>query len=300
MSPMNIQNNKPKFYRQRFLLSLLKFIDSKTTRTELQKHSFLFSQQTPMGYDFVPYQYGCYSFQLDKDLLNLSELGFIELVNQKINLKIENPTLWLKTQDSNNLFKYPQKQLKGNNLISFVYKNYPYYAINSEITNKVCSTQEKIEIVNQKSQITKESSAIYTLGYEGITLEAYINKLIKNDIKLLCDIRKNPFSRKFGFSYKALSNILPKFDIEYVHIPQLGIESNKRQNLDDKLAYKKLFDEYKTTLPDREKALAQVLDLQKKYKRIALTCFEKSHHECHRHCVSDYLSRNHKAQTVHL
>jgi uncharacterized protein (DUF488 family) len=61
-----------------------------------------------------------------------------------------------------------------------------------------------------------------------------------------------------------------------------------------------LFDEYETTLPDREEALNQVLALQKKYQRIALTCFEKSHHECHRHCVSDYLANHHNTQTIHL
>jgi len=116
----------------------------------------------------------------------------------------------------------------------------------------------------------------------------------------LCDVRKNPFSRKFGFSFKTLSNLLPKVGIDYVHIPQLGIESNKRQDLDNKEAYKKLFDEYKTTLPDREEALDKVLDLQKKYQRIALTCFEKLHHECHRHCVSDYLANKYNIQTAHL
>jgi uncharacterized protein (DUF488 family) len=45
---------------------------------------------------------------------------------------------------------------------------------------------------------------------------------------------------------------------------------------DSQESYKKLFDEYETTLPDREEALNQVLALQKKYQRIALTCFEKS------------------------
>ncbi len=301
MFPMNIQNNKPKFYRQRFLLSLLRFIKTEITRTELQKHSFLFSQQTHMGYDFVPYQYGCYSFQLYKDLLDLSEQGFID-VGEKIELKIENPITWLKTKDSNSLFKYPKehKTLRGDDLINFAYKNYPYYAINSEIIDRVCSAQDKIKIENEKRQLKKKNSTIYTLGYEGISLETYINKLIQNNIKLLCDVRKNPFSRKFGFSYKALNNILPKLGIEYVHIPQLGVESNKRQDLNNKEDYKKLFDEYKATLPNRDKALAQVLDLQKKHKRIALTCFEKIHHECHRHCVSDYLADNNSIQTVHL
>ena len=301
MSPVNIQNNKPKFYRQRFLLSLLRFINTEVTRTELQKHSFLFSQQAPMGYDFVPYRYGCYSFQLDKDLLDLSEQGFIDF-GEKIKLKIENPITWLKTKDSNSLFEYPKehKTLRGDDLINFAYKNYPYYAINSEIIDRVCSAQEKIKIENEKRQLKKKNSAIYTLGYEGISLEAYINKLIQNNIKLLCDVRKNPFSRKFGFSYKTLSNILPELGIEYEHISQLGIESNKRKNLNDKEDYKKLFDEYKTTLPAKEEALNKVLNLQKKHRRIALTCFEKHHHECHRHCVADYLSDNYKTQTIHL
>ncbi len=302
MLPMNTQNNKPRFYRQRFLLSLLRVINTETTRTELHKHSFLFSEQTHMGYDFVPYQYGCYSFQLDKDLLDLSEQGFIQVVGQKIKLKIDNPAIWLKTKDSHRLFKYPekQKQLKGDKLIRFVYKNHPYYAINSEIINRICSDKEKADIENEKRQLKKKNSAIYTLGYEGISLETYINKLIQNNIKLLCDVRKNPFSRKFGFSYKTLSNILPGLGIEYEHISQLGIESNKRKNLNDKEDYKKLFDEYKTTLPAREEALSKVLDLQKKHRRIALTCFEKHHHECHRHCVTDYLSDNYKTQTIHL
>jgi hypothetical protein len=45
---------------------------------------------------------------------------------------------WMKTADSNQLFKYPKehRQMAGDNLIGFVYKNYPYYAINSKIINR--------------------------------------------------------------------------------------------------------------------------------------------------------------------
>ncbi len=301
MPPMNI-SDKPKFYRQRFLLSLLRFINTEITRTELHKHSFLFSRQTPMGYDLVPYQYGCHSFQLDKDLSDLSEQGFIG-PGKKIKLKTDNPITWLKTKDSDSLSAYPKehKTLRGDDLIGFTYKNYPYYAINSEIIDKICSDQERRKIENEKRQLKKKNSAaVYTLGYEGISLETYINKLIQNNIKLLCDVRKNPFSRKFGFSYKTLSNILQKVGINYVHIPQLGVESNKRKNLNHKEDYKKLFGEYKATLSAREEAPEKVLDLQKRHRRIAPICFEKHHHECHRHCVSDYLSDNYKIQTIHL
>jgi uncharacterized protein (DUF488 family) len=297
-----MMNNKPKFYRQCFLLSLLRIIDREVTKTDLQKHSFLFSQQHAMGYDFIPYQYGCYSFQLNKDIEDLAQSNFVKITDNKIQPAKKNPIPWLKTADSNQLLKYPKeaKKLYGDDLISFVYRNYPYYAINSKIINRVCSDKEKSQIQDEQSKITKNSPIIYTVGYEGISLEIYINKLIKNNIKLLCDVRKNPFSRKFGFNYKTLSSLLPKTGIDYIHIPQLGIESDKRQGLDNKEAYKKLFDEYKTTLSDKQEALDKILNLQKKYQRIALTCFEKLHRECHRHCVSDYLANKHNAQTVHL
>jgi hypothetical protein len=36
----------------------------------------------------------------------------------------------------------------------------------------------------------------------------------------------------FADSYKTLNNLLPKVGIDYIHIPQLGIESNKRQDLE--------------------------------------------------------------------
>jgi uncharacterized protein (DUF488 family) len=293
---------KPKFYRQRFLLSLLRIINRGISQTELQKHSFLFSQQQAMGYDFIPYQFGCYSFQLNKDINDLEQSGFVEIIDNKIKLIEQDSMSWLKTADSNQLFKYPKetRKMTGDALISFVYKNYPYYAINSKIIGRICSNKERLQIKNEQSKITKNTSIIYTIGYEGISLEAYINKLIKNNIKLLCDVRKNPFSRKFGFSYKTLNSLLPKIGIDYIHIPQLGIESNKRQDLDNKEAYKKLFNEYKTTLPDREKALDKVLGLQKTHHRIALTCFEKLHHECHRHCVSDYLANKYNAKITHL
>jgi len=105
MSKITTVNNKPKFYRQRFLLSLLRIINRDINQTDLQKHSFLFSQQQTMGYDFIPYQFGCYSFQLNKDINDLEQAGFVEITDNKIKLLEQNSISWLKTADSNQLFK---------------------------------------------------------------------------------------------------------------------------------------------------------------------------------------------------
>ena len=58
-----------------------------------------------------------------------------------------------------------------------------------------------------------------------------MNILIKNDVKVLCDLRRNAFSHKFGFSKNRLQDSLTKLEIEYVHIPQLGVASTRRIGL---------------------------------------------------------------------
>ncbi len=49
------------------------------------------NNKPPWGYDFVPYQYGCYSFQLDKDIEDVLQSEFIKIMNNKIKLITQNP-----------------------------------------------------------------------------------------------------------------------------------------------------------------------------------------------------------------
>jgi len=51
---------------------------------------------------------------------------------------------------------------------------------------------------------------LFTIGYEGISLEEYFNRLIKNDVKVLVDVRNNPLSMKFGFSKTQLKRFCEK------------------------------------------------------------------------------------------
>ncbi len=54
---------------------------------------------------------------------------------------------------------------------------------------------------------------------------------MENNIKTLCDVRKNLISRKRGFSKRQLEKAVRNIDIEYIHMPELGIASEKRRNL---------------------------------------------------------------------
>ena len=96
---------------------------------------------------------------------------------------------------------------------------------------------------------------------------------IINDVKLLCDVRKNSLSMKFGFSKTQLQKACDGLGIKYVHIPELGINSEHRQELNNQSDYDILFDMYKTeVLSETQDKQKSVLDLLNKYDRIALNC----------------------------
>ena len=44
----------------------------------------------------------------------------------------------------------------------------------------------------------------YTIGYEGVKLEGFILCLEQHGIQVLADVREKPYSRKPGFSQRAL------------------------------------------------------------------------------------------------
>ncbi|MDR0676902.1 MAG: DUF488 domain-containing protein, partial [Elusimicrobiota bacterium] len=127
------------------------------------------------------------------------------------------------------------------------------------------------------------------IGYEGCKIEDYINKLIKNNVKIVVDVRKNAFSMKHNFKKNILSNSLDKMNIKYIHIPELGIESQDRKNLKSMQDYKELFNYYeKKSLSKKNKELKILYNLIKKNSRIALTCFEKDYNMCHRSIIAKH------------
>jgi len=137
--------------------------------------------------------------------------------------------------------------------------------------------------------IENVTPTLFTIGYEGLGIEEYINKLVQNNVEVLIDVRKNPFSYKFGFSKKILQNYAEDAGMEYVHIPALGIDSYKRKELKTQDDYNILFKEYETQLEDKQRELNLVIDLLNKNKRIALTCFEKKPEMCHRTRIKNYI-----------
>ena len=63
---------------------------------------------------------------------------------------------------------------------------------------------------------------LFTLGFEGLTIEAFIARLQAALVKTVVDVRELPLSRKKGFSKTAFCTALSAHGIAYMHAPALG------------------------------------------------------------------------------
>jgi uncharacterized protein (DUF488 family) len=133
-------------------------------------------------------------------------------------------------------------------------------------------------------------TAVSTIGYEGRSLESYLNELLRSGVTLLCDVRRNPLSRKYGFSKATLARGCEGVGIRYEHLPELGIASEQRQCLETQADYDALFAEYeRKSLPKQTEALTKIAGWVRSGERVALTCYELLPQQCHRHCVAEAL-----------
>jgi uncharacterized protein (DUF488 family) len=292
----------PNYHRQRFLLVLLDLLGGRLTKMDLQKLLFLSQQEIKCPYyDFIPYQYGCYSFLAQSDIDLLESRGWLQTVDKEIHL-LEKSAANMAYDEFTRVSRFAKKyqDYRGTKLVRYVYEHYPYYAINSKMAKDILDNDSYEAVIRVEKKCKSNLEVLFTIGYEGVSFEKYINQLICHDVRLLCDVRNNPLSRKFGFSKGSLSRLLPKLDIEYIHIPELGIVSEHRNNLETKSDYVQLFKAYKTSLPKKKESVDRISELLDQHKRIALTCFEKQHDLCHRHCISEYLESMRDIKVVHL
>ncbi len=292
---MGKNKKQPTFKRQRFLLSFLRQIQDGVTSTDLQKLVFLYSMKEGSDYyEFIPYKYGSYSFQLAEDVDILCRDGYLSVENTP-------ERVWVKAigeYSPDTLFHIAAE--RGSDLIRKAYREYPYYSINSKIIGRLFGEEETERFSNEKQKYTQTSQVLFTIGYEGKSIEAFINTLIQNNIRLLCDVRKNPLSRKFGFSKRKIERITKNVGIKYIHMPDLGIESNKRSSLETMEDYQHLFQDYARNLMNVEPQLERLYSLLCLNVRIALMCYEKDAVMCHRHVIRDYIDNTHPIRSEDL
>ena len=294
------------FERQRVLLTLLDALGGQSAPTDFQKLLFLYTRgESEPSYEFVPYKFGCFSFTSYADKRKLVAEGLL----------VDDEQEWKLTEAGQSMartkavapllagrFCREHKEIRGNALLAEVYRRFPYYATRSEILEKILPDRKERERV-EAARPTTTDAGLLTIGYEGKCLEIYLNQLLRAGVTLLCDVRRNPLSRKYGFSKGTLSHSCKGVGIRYEHLPQLGIASEERRELKTQADYDALFADYKRkSLPGQTESLAKIQAWISEGFRVALTCFELHPQQCHRHCVAEALERAASCQlkAVHL
>ncbi len=291
--------------RQKILLALVSQQGSPVTSTVLVKLAFLARNETFLRsdqtfYDFVPYKFGPFSFGLYREMAALRKNGYLEVdsterigispmcksLAQKKIRELPESTLWAMENITRSYGKLPQRTL-----LKSVYESYPWYATKSELRDLKPSRVPRLKVAKP---------AIYTVGYEGKSVDSFFRELLRDGIRAILDVRANPVSRKYGFARKSMSEIAAKLDIEYRHIPELGIPGDLRKSLSDYASYQRLLDRYEDSiLPDRRKEISQVAGFMKR-KPAALLCMEKDVNCCHRGRLASVVSHESRLPVKNL
>lgn len=286
--------------RKKIILAILEKLGRGVSAKCMQKYLFLFarSQNGDRIYDFVPYRYGCFSFQANQDLVSLEKNGYITIKDVEHSDKeysllhqyhaIQDLDMFERQKVEEICLLYGK--MSQDELIAYTYRHWPYTAINSVIKQKILNADELAAVTKQKEKLQQADCMLFAIGYEGFSLENFLNRLIRLNVHTLVDVRRNAFSMKYGFSKAILEKACKGVGLNYVHIPELGIESAKRQTLETQKDYDELFDDYEqTTLRENWSYLLKLQKIVEKDNRVCLMCFEKDPKQCHRTRVAKAL-----------
>jgi len=198
------------FDRKKRLLALLDSLGGSVGSLDFQKLLFLYCQEaeaTPT-YEFVPYRFGGFSFNSYADKRRLVDLELLE----------NDEKAWTLTPGGRSAavvaapvhlcmeeFARHHAHLRGDALVAETYRRHPYYAIRSEMAKRLLARDPATLKAIDEANPAVSRPGLSTIGYEGRSLEGYLNLLIQGSVTLLCDVRRNPISRKYGFSKGTLA-----------------------------------------------------------------------------------------------
>ena len=278
--------------RQKLLLSLIAHSGGSITRTTLMKLAFLTKFETSLKsdttfYDFVPYKYGPFSFALYRELSSLAHNGYLS-PDEDNAISMPSQASLLSQGKIEELSEHEIKETKEiaerygalpqTKLLKEVYANYPWYSCKSERRDLKPPSAPRLRTARP---------AVYTIGYEGRSVDSFFREILRCGVKAILDVRANPVSRKYGFAKKSLGSIANRLDIEYHHIPELGIHGSLRKSLGRLESYQRLFLRYQEeTLSKEETRVRRVADYMKLQPSVLL-CMEKDASLCHRGCLAE-------------
>ena len=140
---------------------------------------------------------------------------------------------------------------------------------------------------------------ICTLGYEGLSLDAFIGLLSAAGVTTVVDVRDLPLSHKRGFSKRPLAEALADARIDYRHVKALGCPKPIRDRLRKTGDRRAFFKEFRDHLRGQNDALSELNQIIRS-STACLICFERDPALCHRSIVAESVAKKTGATVRHL
>jgi uncharacterized protein (DUF488 family) len=142
---------------------------------------------------------------------------------------------------------------------------------------------------------------LYTIGYQGKSIEEVIEVLERAKVHIVIDVRAMPISRRPSFSKTALSQVLQNKGIKYLNIPELGAGKELRETHRNG-EFKAFARDYRrAVLVNRRRRVARLAE-KVAARRVCLLCYEANPEECHRSLLANAVVRRigREANVIHL
>ncbi len=281
-------------HRRKALLYLLQQAPSPITRSKAQLLMFLAMHESITGdYQFIPTEGGPLSLVLEDDTIAMLKKGLVaetHTADQSIQLLRVNTDQY----DEAMLPKDEERQLldtvlgkyqanEEEELLKLSITSKPFYGIrlpNEKILLLDKKTQSEIATI-QKT-LKESERALYTIGYEKISLDEFILHLLLQGIQTVIDVRETTTSRRREFSRNPPQLALKTARIEYISMPEVGIPSEIRNKILAKGDHHDLLVWYREHVMHASTSYAEEVATLVSRENTALMCYEKDPKECHR------------------
>ena len=149
---------------------------------------------------------------------------------------------------------------------------------------------------------SKRAIKIFSIGYQGIRRQIYIDALLQAGVRTLIDVREHPWSQRPEFIKSSLERALAEHNIHYIHLRSAGNPSINRKKAKTNAECLRLYRKYLTKNPEcLDELLITIKAALKVGGPACLTCYEHLPEECHRSILLEFLENNgEKLNITHL
>ncbi len=266
--------------RRTLLLSLLaqSEMPMPTMRVHLLLALIALGEEKP-SYRFIPTGDGPYSIDLLHDLRSFEKAGEVTVGDKTVQFHedVGDPLTYALAEGEQDLLleslaTYGARSEKA--LLDEILAKRPFFGIRTD------SDDAGIEAIRE--EIRSAPRGLYTLGYEGLSIDAFVNHLVECDVHTVVDVREFAFSRRSEFAKTNLEEALALGGIAYIGMPEVGIPTKARKEILEHKSKEELLEYYEAEiLPTTGPAAASVASLVAEHNT-ALICHEEDPGECHR------------------